>query len=303
MYPVMCDNADRIINAAVNHRFTPQGARDHYATMLIKFFRSGLCAPHMAQDIETGDDGPFWSFVWEAMLYRHLRSRGYEFVRGLVKKSGQVGPDFCIEHAGTRIWIEAVVPAPEGIPKEFTQWSTPGEVRVRSVPHEAIQLRWLSVMKDKQEKIARYIQDEVISAHDRTVIAVNACCLADHWVDDLGISQWPIAVEAVFPVGPIGVRVSRDGSFEGDPVQLTRHSIKIANNSHVPTNSFLNPALAHISAVVGCVQKDMMAGPLNLTLVHNPIAINMLPKRLLGAQKEFVTGEQGDQYVVRDIID
>ena len=97
------------------------------------------------------------------------------------------GPDFCVEHQGKTIWVEAVTPEPAG------QWL---EFKVRSMPHEAMLLQWTSVLKDKREKLERYATKGIIAAGDRTIVAVNCCCLSDFAVSDVGISQLPFAVEA-----------------------------------------------------------------------------------------------------------
>lgn len=279
-------------------------AHTHYGELIVDFWESGLASPHLLTEITSGGDGKFWSFLWEAMLYRHLRSLGFAFKEGRVTKAGQAGPDFGVVHNGQTIWIEAVVPAPSGIPEDFLRSPELGEpARVRSAPHEAVQLRWLSAIADKQKKIAEYISTGLIAPTECAVIAINGCRLADWWPNDNGVSQLPMVVEAVFGIGPIAIPISPGGKLDGEPIRLPRRTIQKPNKSHVPTTSFLYPEFAHIGAALGCIRKDMLQPTFPLTVVHNPLATNPVPRRILAATKEFVADEQGDTYLLHPLDD
>ena len=93
-------------------------AQSFYKKLLVAYQASGLAPPNFASEVTSGDDGKFLAHVWEALLYRHLTALGCEFRTGLVNRSGQRGPDFGIIHRETTVWIEAVVPSPEGIPSD-----------------------------------------------------------------------------------------------------------------------------------------------------------------------------------------
>lgn len=58
--------------------------------------------------------------------------------------------------------------------------------------------------------------------------------------------------------------------------------MKNGNRSDVPTDNFLNPAYAGISAIVGASSYFAEAEELNLTVVHNPLANNPLPRGFFG---------------------
>jgi hypothetical protein len=45
--------------------------------LLSQYAAWGLGPPHLIAEIETENEGKLWSYIWEAMLYRHLRSAGY----------------------------------------------------------------------------------------------------------------------------------------------------------------------------------------------------------------------------------
>jgi hypothetical protein len=293
------------IEEFLRRRF-PQGpvAQSHYSDLLRAFMDSGLAPPNLAQDVLSGNDGQLSVHLWEAMLYRYLSDLGFTFRRDGVRKSGQHGPDFGIIHEGQTIWIEAVAPSPEGVPEEWLAPPTRGEFKVKTKPHEQMLLRWTSVLRDKRDVLARYVDKKIIAATDCTVIAVNSCRLSDFPGDDNGISQLPFAVEAVFPVGPLAVPITPEGRLAGEAANVPRFSIRKPSGANVPTTNFLDSLYANVSAIMGTNRRDMINGVLPLTVVHNPLATTPLPRTLLRAYKEFVADDNGDDsYTLRPLSD
>jgi type I restriction enzyme S subunit len=255
----------------------------------------------MRQEVIAGERG-LRAHIWEAMLYRYFSELRFEFRRDMVLKAGQQGPDFGLLHGGRTIWVEAIVPAPEGIPTEYLRTPKVGEVILKTVPHQEKLLRWTAALKEKRQKFQRYVENRTIPPTDPTVIAINGCRLADWSADDNGVSRMPLAVEATFPVGPIAVPISRDGQIDGEARRTPRYSIQNANGSDVRTDSFLNPLYANVSAVIGAVKWDMLK-PLPLTVVRNPLAAVPLPKKIFAATKEYVADDQGDEYLLRPLTE
>jgi type I restriction enzyme S subunit len=274
-------------------------AQSHFGELLSAYQGCGLAPPHLLQELATGEEGKFWAHMWEALLYHHLSGQGFEFRRGAVTKAGQRGPDFGIIHEDRTIWIEAVTTSPEGLPTEHLTPPRRGEFKTLSMPHEQMLLRWTSALKYKRDKLAAYVKDEVIPATDCTAIAVNGCRLSYWQVDDLGISQLPFAVEAVFPVGPIAVQIGRDGRIAGQAAHTTRFAIRKSNGADVPTGNFLDPLYANVGAVLGCTRSNLLNGGLSLSVVHNPLATAPVPVGILGAAKEYVAEDDGDDYLLR----
>lgn len=282
-------------------RFQNDVAPPHFSGLLRDYIASGLAPPHLEQEILTRDDGKLWSYLWEAMLFRHLSSLGFQFRQGQVRKSGQLGPDFGIISEERTIWIEAIVAAPEGLPEEWLDPQKIRQGRARRVPLDEMLLRWTAAIKEKISKFKRYRERAIVAAHDCAVIAVNSCRLSDFVTDDHGVSQLPFAVEAVFPVGPLGIPISKDGKLDGWPTRIPRFSVKNANQSDVPTDCFLNPENSFISAVLGSNRNHLLDGNSRITVVHNPLAENPLPTTILGATKEFVAEPEGSDYMLRQI--
>jgi len=242
-------------------------AVEHFGNLLINYYKSELAPPHMISELETKNDGKFWSHIWEALLFDHLKLMGFEFVNDRVSQRGQIGPDFGIKYENKIIWFEAVAPEPEGIPKDYLEPILIGEFRAGTEPHEQKLLRWTSAVKSKKDKIAQYIREGIISENDCVVIAVNSCKLQNFAFNDIGISQFPYAVEATYPVGPLSISLNRSGRAIGSATNSIRHKVLNKNNADVPTDSFLNHEYNIVSAVIGAYQRDLCNRPLQISLV------------------------------------
>jgi hypothetical protein len=109
------------ISEALERRFPNNTvAPEHFGELLAEYEASCLAPPNMRPEVEAGERG-LRAHIWEAMLYRYFRGLGFEFRPNRVLKAGQQGPDFGLLHEGTTIWVEAIVPAPEGIPPEYLE--------------------------------------------------------------------------------------------------------------------------------------------------------------------------------------
>ncbi|MGA3303553.1 MAG: hypothetical protein ABSC72_09735 [Methylovirgula sp.] len=290
------------ITEVLERRFPDNAvAPKHFGELLTAYETSGLAPPNLRQEVSSGERG-LRAHIWEAMLYRHFFERGFEFRRNNVVRAGQRGPDFGIIRNGATIWIEAIVPAPEGIPTEYLKTPKVGEVILKTMPHQEILLRWTAALKEKREKFQWYVENGIVLASEPTVIAINGCRLREFAIDDHGISQMPFAVEATFPVGPMAVPISLDGHPDGKATRIPRHSIQNANGAEVRTDSFLNPLYENISAVIAAVRWDMLQ-PLPLTVVHNPLAKVKSPRQIFGAaaDREYVADDQGDHYLLHPL--
>jgi hypothetical protein len=280
-------------------RFPNDNSAKHFGDLLEAYRESGLAPPNLIQEVTSGDDGKFWAHVWEAMLFRHFSSLGLELVRGKVTKAGQIGPDFGFVVGTTTVWVEANVPAPIDIPDEWVRSPKAGELLLREKPSDRMLLRWIFAVERKTEILERYLRQGIVGANDCLVIAVNSCRLADFDPDDSGSSQLPFAIEAVFPVGPLGVPLMSDGQVAGPTKRIPRFAIKDQKQSEIATDKFLNPTFAPISAVVGSNSRHMLDGSLLMVIVHNPLATNPLPRGALGKCTEYFAEKDGEGYLLR----
>lgn len=274
-------------------------ARARYTKLLLPYIESGVGPPHLVSEIETNDEGKLWSVLWEAMLFRQLTSQHYP-LRSTSKRSGQIGPDFRTEYSDKPIWIEAIVPSPEGLPEDWLAPSQAGSVKVWSRPHEQMLLRCTSAIETKRKKIETYRSRNTIAPNDCVVVAINICRLSQWDIDGSGISQLPLMAEAVFPIGPLGVPISPEGKIDGPARHMPRFTIARKGASAIPTFAFLDERFAYISAVVQAHQRDPR-DRLLLSTIHNPLAINPLPLGLFGRVREFVTMPFGDEYNLADV--
>jgi hypothetical protein len=153
------------------------------------------------KELTSGDEGKFWQRAWEMLLHDHLARLGH----GLY--SNNEGPDFAIRSKGMTVWVEAVVPTPIGVPNEWLEVPPP-RFGARKVPHEEMLLRWTSALKEKRDRLEGRAQGArgygakgIVQNCDSYVVAINACRLSSLG-QEKGASGLPLAVEAVFPVGP-----------------------------------------------------------------------------------------------------
>ncbi|MDP2816442.1 MAG: hypothetical protein Q8O19_07165, partial [Rectinemataceae bacterium] len=231
-------------------------------------------------ELLSGELQKVWACISEALVAEKLSHH----TPGNRTKIGE-GPDFLVMNGEQKVWIEVVCPEPKGIPAE---WLDIQFGSVESVPHREILLRWTSAIKVKAEKqigsIDRtkkgYLTSGLTDLSDAYVIAVNGCRLRNGpFPGVLGISQFPYAAEAVFPIGPFGYQIDKKSLQAVGSGHQYRPFVLNKNDSPVTSESFLDSKYAPISAIWAV---DLNGG---LTLgnhepmvvIHNPLAINPIP--------------------------
>ncbi|MFT3800972.1 MAG: hypothetical protein QM766_07085 [Burkholderiaceae bacterium] len=282
--------------------------REYIEALCKQFVDSGRADPKFLKEIGSGSKQKFWACVSEAIVADRLS--GCTF--GSRERLGE-GPDFLVLNGDRKIWIEVVCPQPTGLPAD---WSNSQQDTWVSLPHEQILLRWTSAIRAKAEALlgsedgtkAGYLKSGLVHRDDAYVIAVNGCMLrrGDGDLPSLfGISRFPFAAEAVFPFGPVEVRLDRN-SFEvlGQGHQV-RPTIQKPNRSKVPTYTFLDKRFAPISAIWAL---DANGGAVigncdPMIVVHNPLATNPVPVGFLPAEADYVAVERGDHFELSAIRD
>jgi type I restriction enzyme S subunit len=262
-----------------------------------KYASLGLANAHFVSELASGKKNVVFQRLWEMMIARHLDALGFKLT------TSDEGPDFRIVDAGKTIWIEAICPEAMGIPPDWLEGPKPGEVKVGSVPNTEILLRWTAAVQEKRKKLDGYIKKGIVKKGDAYVIAVNGGQLGA-FRSEHGISRFPYALEAVYPVGPIGIPINPASGEFGHPFVSTRVKIENANGSPVPTTVFLDKANADVSAVIAFSGDRSEQAILPLIVIHNHFASVPIPKGIFGAKiEEWETEEDGeDGVLVRKIV-
>ena len=101
-----------------------------------------------------------------------------------------------------------------------------------TVPHDEVLLRWTAAFKEKWQKLQDYQRKGIVGPEDAYVIAISGVQLGAIPIDH-GISRLPLAVETVFPVGPLAVILNTETHrIEGSRVS-ERFLIRNSNNAAV----------------------------------------------------------------------
>lgn len=264
----------------------------------------GYADPKFETELTNGEDDKFWSSLTEALVYLRLCGRTF-----LPRTTRGVGPDFLLEVDGRRVWIEVICPAPSGVPADWLQI----QPNVASaVPHEEILLRWTSAIKEKTDRLVGsahgrrgYLETGVVAPEDAYVIAVNGCRLRHGPFPALtGISQFPYAAEALFPIGPYQLQIDRVSLQIVDRGHQHRVAVRKPSGASVPTFAFLDPRAKPLSAVwavdfnggtsIGNVEPS--------AVIHNPNAVPALPYGFLPCDDEYAARHLNDDELLFERI-
>ena len=166
-------------------------------------------------------------------------------------------------------------------------------------------LRWTSAITAKAEgllgssdgKKPGYLQAGLVSPDDIYVIAVNGCQMRHGPFPSLhGISQFPYAAEAVFPIGPYQIQIDRETLKTVGSGHQHRLAIKKPNGSSVPTHAFLDPRNRMVSAIwaVDFTGFGAIGNAEPSALIHNPSALNPFPRGFFSVDDEYEATPLGD---------
>ena len=205
------------------------------------------------------------------------------------------GPDVLIEHAGRRIWVEAVsaTDGEAGKPDSVTQ---PELGKASTVPDEKIILRYRSAIGAKHVKHADYLSSGIVSPDDPYIIAVNGYAISYRWAD----GEMPRILKAVFPLGHLQFLIDRNTrKLTGSQHQFRPNICKLSGAA-VSTDLFTGRHCGGISAVLhsyanACMTAQPLAGT-DFLLIHNPLAANPLPRKLIRSRREYTATPDEDGY-------
>ena len=229
----------------------------------------------------------FYARAWELYLMAILHDAGLR-----IEPPGSHGPDIVIRLPSTRrCWIEAVVPkAGTGEDKVFEP--PVGNWAGSHGPIDKLLLRYRSVLKDKLEKVERYIDAGIIAPEDAVVIAVSNWGIRDAWTwDRTGTSiELPALAKAVYPVGEPQLVVPID-SPEPERVEVPpRWTVQKAGGTSIGTDFFLDARASRIAAVMYARDDTWNASwdaTRALGVIHNVGATQPLQRRALPVRIEW----------------
>ena len=283
----------RVISA-IEERFPGEGLRRDYREELVRvctaFFQSGLADSKFANEVASGSDSKFWSCVSEALVYDRIREMQFS-----PRAAIGVGPDFLLLDGTRRVWVEVICPEPVGVPVD---WLKIKANHAGTVPHDEILLRWASAIYAKADKLVGakngkekcYASTGIVQANDVYVIAVNGCQLRHGpFAALLGISQFPYAAEAVFPIGPYQVTIDRETQRVVNRGHQERFHIWKSNGAPIPAYMFLDPHYKMVSAIwaVDFNGGRSIRSSEPSALIHNPLALNPLRRGFLPSDAEY----------------
>jgi hypothetical protein len=270
-------------------------AVDFLTALYDRFQKEGLADRIFEQELTSGRPYTYAQRMGELLLAEKLWSDGFAL------ESKDEGPDFLAIKDGKSAWIELQTPEPVGIPKEYLAKFTPG--LVRTVPHEAINLRWTTAVAQKTKKLHGYLESGVVKAGEPYVIAVNTRLLNPFAMTGLnGISGKPAAVEVLFSVGPVQIQIDKSTGSIVDQFHQHRPLLdKPGTENKVPSNTFLNEQNSCISAVLGLdlLEQVVLGVQHPSAMVYNPLAANPIASRWIEAQEHWHCTIGPKEYVVQ----
>ena len=272
--------------------------RARLTQVISDFVASGRADPKFVDELQLGER-TFWAGASEALVAARLSGKVF-----LDRKSGH-GPDFLVMDGMRRVWIEVICPEAMRVPDD---WLDPEPNHVHALPDRELLLRWTAAIKQKANALLGaddgtpgYLAKGVVSSADAYVIAVNACRLRSGPFPSLfGISGFPFAAQAVFPIGPRQLTLSADTLDVVGSGHQYRPLIATDSGKPVETVTFLNPRYAPVSAI-WALDLDGGAAIGNSepsAVVHNPHAAVPITHGFLPADEEYVATQDGDDMVV-----
>jgi hypothetical protein len=161
----------------------------------------------------------------------------------------------------------------------------PNKSWVGTVRHNAIALRWTSAFKEKARKLEKYRRAGIVNETDAYVIAIHGGQLGLLPLDH-GVSRFPLALETVFPLGPLAIPVNRYTGEAGKAFNTTRFAIMNANGAPVPTTPFIDPTYVGVSALLAFSRDQSPSASLPAYVVHNPLGGVRISFGVLGRDAE-----------------
>jgi hypothetical protein len=207
-----------------------------------------------------------------------LLKRGFQ-----IQRTGDEGPEFFVEFAGHRIWLEAIAPGP-GTGNDKVPESRPGVVE--DVPSEKILLRFTNALDEKRRKYLQAVKKGIIQPSDRYLLAINS----------RGIPHAPYGgalpyfIQAFLPFGHPTFTIDIQTRKVVDAYFQRREAIPKVSGATVSTKAFLDAQFAFVSAIlhssVDCGRCPEAFGA-DFEVLHNPTAQHPLDSSMFAWCRQF----------------
>jgi hypothetical protein len=238
--------------------------------------------PYAGSDFRERFATQMQQHFWEMYLTCALLRQGKQVLLQPNPKKGRRGPDVKVQESDQIIWLEATAVTHGTGANAVPRYECgPGKPIVAyDVPDEEMVLRYTSALKTKFEKYEGY-DDTILAASDMCMIAISAGELDHRYTEML----YPRILHALFPIGNYAVTINTTTMETTQERHQYRDRIR-----KIPTTFFATDAHAKISAVLFSYS-DICNPPVVLgndfVVVHNPFAINPLPRGWLKLGREF----------------
>jgi hypothetical protein len=243
---------------------------------------------HFLQEIRRDFHGRFWEMYLTCTLLEAGVKHGFRV------QCPKPGPDILIEHAGRRLWIEAVT-ATTGDPCKPDSLQPHIDGQMSLVPADKIVLRYSNAVAAKHAKFCDYLAEEIVSDNDSCVIAVNGWPLDYSWAT----GEIPRFLKALYPMGALGFAIDPATRELVERKHQFRPVIHKSNRSPVSTELFVNEHCVGISAVLHSDAHTFMTQRLgaDFQVAHNPLAAQPVAAGLIPSWREWrATAKQGGGY-------
>jgi hypothetical protein len=229
----------------------------------------------------------FYPVWWELYLAYAFSGAGVSLVpsNDPARKAGPGRPDLLA--SSPRVWIEAIMPQPGTGADALIEPPAQG---VFDVPANEFVLRLATALREKFDKMLRYIEDGTIPRYDAAIIAISGGRLPFRF------QEYPIPniVRALCGVGFLGMELDLQSRRRPETYVEFRDHVDKKSKAPVSVDLFLQKESSHISAVLyscaDCVNYPRRPGT-EFILVHNPNASVPLPNSWLPL---------GEQYWIED---
>lgn len=213
----------------------------------------------------------FLQRFWEMYLAVALLDKGL-----VIKKHGNEGPEFSVQIAGKKIWIEAIAPTPGDGPDYVPE--CPSGI-ARRVPVEKILLRFTNALASKKNNYETAIAKGIIAPEDPYILAINSRGIPGAPYGN----TIPYFVQAFLPFGPLTVSIDTKSNQITETFYRYRPLVEKSSGAKVSTKAFLDSDMAFCSAVIHSAV-DAANIPTQIgsdfSVLHNPVTPKTIPNNV-----------------------